>query len=384
MASLRFRQEKNIRQRYNDTEKYWTFQVRIIDSVGISHTKSFRSIDFSSDREAFLSAISYRNSILEEKNADFTEKIVYKDFCEVFEEFVCNSSISFETARKKRICVNKWFSLKFKEKYIHIIKAIDVENELKNMVKNGATNGIIQDAHTICKQTFEYAIKSEYISKDVMRGIIVPKSHKAVKKKDVVLREGTLEEIIGIIRKKTRNMPSSIHDNELIIFSLLFQYYLGIRPAECYALTPSDLDIENRTVHITKSVGSEARNVPQIRDTKTELSYRDVPMSDGCYEIATEILDKYGDREYIFTRYNGKLFDSNYVSSKLKHWCEDSQINFNQYMLRHNLATTLILAGTDVRTVKELMGHNNIDMSVSYARSNENAKNKAINSIKNI
>ena len=41
--------------------------------------------------------------------------------------------------------------------------------------------------------------------------------------------------------------------------------------------------------------------------------------------------------------------------------------NFTWHCLRHSFASRLILAGVDLRTVQELMGHKTISMTVRYS-----------------
>ena len=50
-------------------------------------------------------------------------------------------------------------------------------------------------------------------------------------------------------------------------------------------------------------------------------------------------------------------------------------------MLRHAFSTKLITSNTDIRTVQELMGHKNMAMTVDYARSSDELKRNAVNTI---
>ena len=48
------------------------------------------------------------------------------------------------------------------------------------------------------------------------------------------------------------------------------------------------------------------------------------------------------------------------------------------HILRHTLATTLVSQGTNLSTIKEVLGHSNISTTMIYARSNEENKKKAV------
>lgn len=58
--------------------------------------------------------------------------------------------------------------------------------------------------------------------------------------------------------------------------------------------------------------------------------------------------------------------------------CNLEGIKFNMLRYRHQFSTDLIKNGKDVRTIMELMGHNNIEMPFGYARSDEQAKINAL------
>lgn len=68
----------------------------------------------------------------------------------------------------------------------------------------------------------------------------------------------------------------------------------------------------------------------------------------------------------------------NEVVSKINYVCSKEGIKFNQYRLRHQFSTDLVTDNQDLRTIMELMGHNNPSMTIEYARSNEELKIKAL------
>lgn len=55
-------------------------------------------------------------------------------------------------------------------------------------------------------------------------------------------------------------------------------------------------------------------------------------------------------------------------------------IDFHLYMLRHNVASKLITANVDPRTVMEILGHSTPVTTIgTYARSDDDLKRNAIN-----
>jgi len=48
---------------------------------------------------------------------------------------------------------------------------------------------------------------------------------------------------------------------------------------------------------------------------------------------------------------------------------------------RHTFATRLTLNGTDIVTVKDLLGHADIHTTMRYAHSNDDAKRRAVNKL---
>ena len=93
---------------------------------------------------------------------------------------------------------------------------------------------------------------------------------------------------------------------------------------------------------------------------------RHVPLNDAAV-AALRVAEAYrNDGPYVFLNRGGARlhssrfwFDAAVKDAKLK--------EFTWHCLRHTFASRLVMAGVDLRTVQELMGHKTIQMTVRYA-----------------
>ena len=129
-------------------------------------------------------------------------------------------------------------------------------------------------------------------------------------------------------------------------------------------------------ISITKQLGSDADEFGVVTRCKTMSSVRNVPIHPDLKPILDELMD--GDKDYLFYKSDGHLFDSTFIGNILHRVLMGTGIKFNLYRLRHNLAPELVRNGTDTRTTMELLGHANYNMSLGYANSSEEQKDEAI------
>jgi integrase len=115
-----------------------------------------------------------------------------------------------------------------------------------------------------------------------------------------------------------------------------------MRPSEQYGLTWDRIDLKRKQLLIPYSKNGKTRRIL-------------------LNSIALAALKR--------VRSNGERV---FVANGYKHWfdkaVENAAVaNFAWYSLRHSLASRLVMAGVDIRTVAELMGHQTIQMTMRYA-----------------
>lgn len=205
--------------------------------------------------------------------------------------------------------------------------------------------------------------------------------------------------------KRFKNLPTILSKDEVkaildnmqgqtaLLASLL--YGAGLRVNECVTLRVQDVDLSRHVITVRSSKGYKARNVPLPERLyeplqrhflwRKKLHVNDCLRGWGYVILPNALHRKYPNAN---TQFEWQfLFSSNNVrkdeiTNQMRRWhCASSTIqkalrkSVNQanlykrvtcHTLRHSFATHLLEAGTDIRTIQELMGHNNVKTTMIY------------------
>lgn len=367
----KFKKEQFIKQRQSKSTGQWSFQVRVDNDKFV---KTFAEKDYGSARRAYDTAIIWRNQMLVDLNNGIAYCVKDKTLDEVFEDMFSLSVMREETKRKYHIYYNRYIKDDILIKNIN--RAYIIAN-LNSMVKD-CSDDTIKRVYSIWKKIFKTAIINEYVVNDPTNSIICPKSQKIVKKKEnVICTRDTLDEVINRVNDKYKK------ESLVINTALEVMWYCGLRPCEVFALNKSD--IKDGVINIEKELGSgvssgsdiDNSNFNVIRKCKSKASVRKVPIPTQLQHILNNYFQTFKVQNILFPNLNGGYYDVSQLDAKLR----SLGIPFYMYQLRHTVATKLVTNGIDHRTIIEVLGHENIDMSVYYARSNENLKKNALEMI---
>jgi site-specific recombinase XerD len=127
--------------------------------------------------------------------------------------------------------------------------------------------------------------------------------------------------------------------------------HTGLRLSEQYGLAWDCIDFDRRILTIPMSKNGELRHVPLNDEALSALR----AARKCCIDQPFVFLNRYGQR-LVSPR---EWFDPAVEAAGLK--------DFTWHCLRHTFASRLVMAGVDLRTVQELMGHKTIQMTVKYA-----------------
>jgi integrase len=140
----------------------------------------------------------------------------------------------------------------------------------------------------------------------------------------------------------------------------------GFRPRELTSLRPEDVDLDRNLLTVAACYSKNGES-------------RTIPIGERLRVILQEALTARGDAPTVFTTVTGKPWGPIGFSSRMMQVCQRAGIEpCGPHTLRHTFASRLVMAGVDIRTVQELLGHKDIKMTLRYTHLSPDHKRKAI------
>lgn len=239
----------------------------------------------------------------------------------------------------------------------------------------GLSNKTVTDILTIIKSTMEYA---EYLGFNVSCNL----SRLIVKKENKEMRVLTVNE-----QKSLSNIL--LTDTDLYKFGVLLSLYTGIRIGELCALQWKNLNLTDSVLKITKTLqripnlssGTAARTKIVITEPKSRHSVREIPMPDFLTDKARQFSGL--PEEYVLTGKKGKYVEPRTMQNHFKTYIEESGIKCtNFHALRHTFATRCVEAGFDIKSLSEILGHSNVNITLNrYVHSSLELKRSNMNKL---
>lgn len=262
--------------------------------------------------------------------------------------------------------------------YLNELNHKVIQDFLLELSKNGRkdNNGglaekTIKDITIIIKGSIKKGINEDKI-KHIELTFNYPKDNKENKLYVLTKREQN---------KITNYVLENINSRNI---GLLISLYSGIRIGELCALRWEDVDFKKNCLTINKTIQrvyikDKNKNISKVIITtpKTKNANREIPINKDFLEILKKVKsDKEhyiltGNEKYIEPRTYRKYFNKVLDELKIKH--------FNFHSLRHTFATNCISLGVDYKTVSELLGHANVNITLNlYVHPRYSQKKKCI------
>lgn len=274
---------------------------------------------------------------------------------------------------------------------IQDITIADINNNLRNITKY--SQNVIDKCTMMMNSTFNYAVINKLVKENpfaIKGAVIRPK--KDDNKKVVAL---TIEEQQAFVN----GLQKYYEPYRTILFIAL---YSGIRIGEILALTYDDIDLENKVIHVSKTLTRDENDKTIVgKTTKTYSGQRDVPIISTLYDILNSYENEHTGT--LFTKDN-KLITPSTINAHLKRICTKANIRpvkvnstkrnkkgeiikirsseVHTHMLRHTFATRCIESGMQAVTLSRILGHKDISVTLNtYTDVFNQFKEKEVNKL---
>ena len=241
----------------------------------------------------------------------------------------------------------------FKRVTISQVKAVDIKAFYETKTNMSASS--LSKIRLCLNGIFETAVDNDICYKNPCRGIKFKSSGKKIEKHVYT------DEQIEIVK--------SIAEVAMPDVALLLD--TGLRRGELVALMWDDIDFENNTISVNRSVATVKGGGVKIMPPKWN-SYRINPLSPYALKVLQGIPKR--DSEYIFPTKFGTLQSPNTWSQKLNRFMKtlpDNIPRLTAHELRHTYGTSLRRNGIDIYTIQKVMGHKDIKMTTEIYVHNE-------------
>ncbi|HEL2086771.1 TPA: site-specific integrase [Streptococcus suis] len=255
-----------------------------------------------------------------------------------------------------------------------------IVNKLADKTNKGEPRAYLHydKIHALNKRILQYGVTMQAISSNPARDVVLPRNTQKAKRKKVKHFENQdlkkfLDYLGGLDLAKYRNLY------EATLYKLLLA--TGCRINEALALSWSDIDLENGTISISKTLNHLGR----INSPKSKASYRDIDIDQETITMLKayqfrQIQEawKLGQTEtVVFSDFIHDYPKNKTLATRLRtHFKRAGVSNIGFHGFRHTHASLLLNSGIPYKELQHRLGHSTLSMTMDiYSHlSKENAK----------
>ena len=243
-----------------------------------------------------------------------------------------------------KVKLEKLTTLQIQQFYNKLLKSGRIQRKGQAKLKDRSLSPkTVRGIHTMLSSCLEQAVTERLLLTNPAAGCKLPK----LKKKEMQLLP---QEKIGLYLAEAEER------------GLLAMFYLelttGLRRGELLALLWTDLDIEAKTLSVTKQV-HRINGELVVSQPKTQNSIRTLVLPQQAVDLLVEEHAKHPDNPYMFpSPKTGTMYDPDAfrrIHDKILKTIGAEHVRFHD--MRHLFATLSLRNGVDVKTLSGVLGH---------------------------
>jgi len=287
--------------------------------------------------------------IAEEKFLDIEkhEKILFRDFAVLYADNYAKKKRSWKDTDRIYL---KNLAAFFGHKYLSDVTSMTVQKYRLQRQEQRTPRGNIVSVATVNRELsclrclFGRAIEWEYLKENPVKKI---KFEKENNRRVRFLEKDELKRLLDVSKPVLKAV-------------ILLAVNTGMRRDEIRTLKWRDIDIQ--------------RGIITLRTTKNGETRR-VPLNSTAKEVLLG-LSKHPEGPYVFYKKDGTTFCNRQAFETALRRADIQDFRFHD--LRHTAASYLAMAGVDLNTIREILGHKTIDMVLRYAHLSPEHRSRAI------
>lgn len=321
------------------------------------------------------------------KNSNITFQMAYQEWFAVHKKTVKPSTVETVESKVKTV-------LPYLAHYkVKKITPVICQNMLTDLIENkGYKRSSVSNYRLYCNMIFHYCIKNDYLSKNPMQYVQVPKTMNDFlyseddeqKKRKYWLKSEVLE-FLQLAEKELKFF-------DYVMFRILL--FSGMRKGELHALHWNDIDFVTGEVRIAKTlVNINKEDI--LQKPKSKASNRSIILDGKTLDLLNQwkqfIREEYiafGNRKLwdnnppVFSEPSGKYFTLSHLNNVMNynfyiHHPDFYKITIHQ--MRHTHASLLFESGASLKDVQAKLGHEEIQTTMNiYTHVTETKSKKTV------
>ena len=318
----------------------WLIQYRYTDWQGKRRKSTKRGFATKREAEEWL-----RNFLITQK-ADFDMK--FENFWKMYYADM-ETRLREHTVRTKKYIVELKILPYFGNKRVNDITAADIRQWQNELIKIGYSPTYLKTINNQLSAIFNYAVRYYDL-----------KSNPCAKAGS--MGKSKAEEMDFWTGEEFRRFIDSVMNKRLSYMAFMTLYWTGMRLGELLALNPKDVDLEKRTISITKSYQRLGKK-DVITPPKTPKSKRVITIPEFLAADIKDYMDSLydlqeDDRLFPITKY--------YLEHEMQRGIKESGVKrIRVHDLRHSHASMLIELGFSPLEIANRLGHEKVETTLN-------------------
>ncbi|MEK4083798.1 site-specific integrase [Psychrobacillus sp. FSL K6-1415] len=303
--------------------------------------------------------------LLDEKRYIVPSKEIFSDYILNWFDNHYRNRIKQTSATNSRYIIEKHLLQEnaFANKEIAKVTTSDIDLFYNQKLKENYSTSYIRKMHQLLNQAFSQAVKW----KKIMFNPVGDADPPSVKYEEMSIWS------LKDIQEFLSNCKGERH-----YLTFLLAIYTGMRRGEILGLQWSDIDLEQKVIHVKRSLAHVPKKGYIFTSLKTKNSKRQIPIPE--FVLNELVLQKkrieewkelvgsvFEDQELVICTNTGSLQDPRNIVRVMKRILKTAKVpNIRFHDIRHTHASILISAGVDIVKISKRLGHANPKITLEF------------------